>query len=195
MSVHHFSRHCPVPHNKRINHLSHEKAFCSWFSFLVCINYEALLRLGCSRCCQRLCYKLRSSNRAYYDDIEYCHQPLNIYADDHIDDVPNFFNYILPLTRLFLPRTFRENRHNLSCVFLPLPPCFDEITSSFWNCERLNTSQSTSAYVCKDPTVKTVCSIPFKQKRMACADERAYGIVTHWCRRAVVGVVRTLVHI
>ena len=42
---------------------------------------------------------------------------------------------------------------------------------------------------------RTVCSIPFKQKCRAGADERAYGIVTHRCRRAVVGVVRTLVHI
>lgn len=42
---------------------------------------------------------------------------------------------------------------------------------------------------------RTVCSIPFKQKCRAGADERAYGIVTHRCRWTVVGVVRTLVHI
>ena len=56
--------------------------------------YEALLRLGSSRCCQR--YMVRGSDRGYWDDdIDRGHHPLKIDADDHIDDVPNFFNYIL----------------------------------------------------------------------------------------------------
>lgn len=80
---------------QRLNRAFNSFTFFSWFSFLVCINYEALLRLGSSRCCQRFCYKVRSSDRAYYDDIEYGHQPLKIYADKHINNVPNFFNYIL----------------------------------------------------------------------------------------------------
>ena len=42
-----------------------------------------------------ICYKVRRSDRTYYDDIEYGHQPLKIYAYDHVDNVPNFLNYIL----------------------------------------------------------------------------------------------------
>ena len=69
--------------------------FCFLLSFSVCVNYEALLSLGSSRCCQSFCHKVRCSDRANYDDIEYSHQPLKIYTYDHVDNVHNFLNYFL----------------------------------------------------------------------------------------------------
>ena len=69
--------------------------FCSCLSFPVQVNYKTLLSLGSSRCCHSFRNKVRCSDRAYYYDIEYGHQPLKIYANYHINNVTNFFDHIL----------------------------------------------------------------------------------------------------
>ena len=39
--------------------------------------------------------KVTCTDRAYYNDIEYGHQPLKIHANNHINYVTNFFDHIL----------------------------------------------------------------------------------------------------